>query len=445
MSKAVKSPGLEERVSFTNRYKHYVLGVLVVVYVFNFIDRQILSILLEPIRKDLGLSDTQLGFLSGVAFAIFYATMGIPIARLADRSSRVNIISWCLAAWSLMTAVCGLAGNFWQLMAGRVGVAIGEAGASPSSHSLISDYFTPETRASAMGIYSMGVPIGTLIGLMAGGWLVHFFDWRTAFIVVGLPGILMGIIVRMTVKEPPRGNTDVVRRHQEPAPLMEVVRYLWARRSFRHVTLGVAAHAFVSYGVNGWLPAFFARSYQMSSGEIGTWLSLLIGISAGLGTFIGGFWSDRWAKSDRRWYVWIPGITLAAGVPFFLVAIMSYDKYVTLMMLTLPLFFGYIYLGPTFAVIQGLAEVRMRAIASAILLFVISLIGLGLGPFLVGVLSDYLKPEYGEESLRISLTFAFLFNILAGVHYYFAGLTLREDLDSNPDRIAPCAAEAIRG
>ncbi len=433
MSNAPATPAKQERVLFTPRYRQYVLGILLVVYVFNFIDRQILSILLEPIRKDLDLSDTQLGFLSGIAFAIFYATMGIPIARLADRSSRVNVITWALAAWSMMTVVCGFAQNFWQLMLGRIGVAVGEAGASPASHSLISDYFAPETRASAMGIYAMGVPIGTLIGLLAGGWLVHFFDWRTAFIVVGLPGVLMAIIVRMTVKEPPRGNSDAVLKDQTPVPLKHAIKYLWARPSFRHVVLAVAFHAFVSYGYNGWLPAFFARSYQMSSAEIGSWLAPMIGIFAGLGTFLGGYISDYFAKRDRRWYVWIPGITLAISVPFFILAFMADDKYMTLGLLVVPLFFNYIYLGPTFAVIQGLAEVRMRAMASAILLFVISLIGLGLGPFLVGVLSDFLKPEYGEESLRVALIFVFLFNIWSGIHYYIAGRTLREDLDANPD------------
>ena len=429
---AIETP---ERATYTPRYRQYVLGILLVVYVFNFIDRQILSILLEPIRKDLMLSDTQLGFLSGVAFAIFYATMGIPIARLADRSSRVNVIAWSLTAWSVMTALCGLAMNFWQLMLGRIGVAVGEAGASPASHSLISDYFAPETRASAMGIYAMGVPIGTLIGLLAGGWLVHFFDWRTAFIVVGLPGVLLAIIVRMTIKEPPRGNSEVTMRDQEPVPLKEALTFLWARPSFRHVVLAVAFHAFVSYGYNGWLPAFFARSYQMSSAEIGSWLAPLIGIFAGLGTFSGGYISDYFAKRDRRWYVWVPGVTLIISVPFFILAFMSNDKYTTLALLIVPLYFNYVYIGPTFAMIQGLATVRMRAIASAILLFVISLIGLGLGPFLVGVLSDFLKPEYGEESLRIALMFVFLFNIWAGIHYYIAGLTLREDLDSNPDLI----------
>ena len=434
MNEAADTPAQEARAPFTPLYRQYVLGILLVVYVFNFIDRQILAILLEPIRKDLSLTDTQLGFLSGVAFAIFYAIMGIPIARMADRRNRVNIISWSLAAWSVMTAICGFAQNFWQLMLGRIGVAVGEAGSGPASHSLISDYFTSETRASAMGVYAMGVPIGTLIGLLAGGWIVHFFDWRTAFIVVGLPGVLMAVIVRMTVKEPPRGSSVASQGNSTPATLKEAVSFLWARRSFNHLILAVALHAFVSYGYNGWLPAFFARSYQMSSAEIGSWLAPLIGIFAGIGTFSGGYISDYFAKWDRRWYVWVPGVTLAISVPFFVLAFLADDKYTTLALLIVPLYFNYVYIGPTFAMIQGLAEVRIRAMASAILLFVISLIGLGLGPFLVGVFSDYLKPVYGEESLRMSLLLTFLFNIWSAVHYYIAGRTLREDLDSNPDR-----------
>ncbi|MFP5468549.1 MAG: MFS transporter, partial [Alphaproteobacteria bacterium] len=222
-------PAQQARASFSTGYRQYVLGVLVVVYVFNLIDRQILSMLLEPIKRDLQLSDTQLGLLSGIAFAVFYTTFGIPIARYADKHSRVRVISWSLAAWSLMTAICGLAQNFWQLMLGRIGVAIGEAGASPPSHSLISDYFAPANRATALGIYSLGAPIGVMIGFLAGGWLVHFFDWRTAFIVVGLPGVLMAVIVSRTVKEPPRGLSEGVQSVQEQVPLKEAFMYFWSR------------------------------------------------------------------------------------------------------------------------------------------------------------------------------------------------------------------------
>lgn len=252
--------------------------------------------------------------------------------------------------------------------------------------------------------------------------------------LVGLPGVVLALAVRMTVKEPPRGNSGAGNIPSAPATLRETVVFLWARPSFRHIVLAVAFHAFVSYGYNGWLPAFFARSYQMSSAEIGSWLAPLIGVFAGLGTFSGGYISDYFATRDRRWYVWVPALTLAISVPFFVMAFLAEEKYATLALLIVPLFFNYVYLGPTFAMIQGLAEIRIRAMASAILLFVISLIGLGLRPFLVGVFSDYLKPAYGEESLRMALLLTILINIWSAVHYCIAGRTLREDLDSNPDR-----------
>lgn len=433
MSNAPASPAAQGRVSFTPAYRNYVLGILVAVYVFNLIDRQILSMLLEPIKQELLLSDTQLGLLSGIAFAIFYTTFGIPIARYADRSSRVNVISASLAAWSLMTAVCGMAQNFWQLMLGRIGVAIGEAGASPPSHSLISDYFAPEKRATVLGIYSLGAPIGVMIGFLAGGWLVHFFDWRTAFVVVGLPGVLMAIIVRKTVVEPPRGFSEGVQSVQEQAPLREAVTYFWSRPSFRHLTLAAGLHAFVSYGLGTWLPTFLIRSHQMGIAEIGTYLALITGVVGGLGTFAGGYICDRFGQKDRRLYVWLPALSLIILIPLTVLALLSPTKEGAIYFYLIPAFLSPFYLGPTFAVVQGLAQMRMRAIAAAVLLFVLNLIGMGLGPLLVGVLSDFLRPEFGDEALRYAMIVAVIMNLWSAVHYFLAAKTLREDHDSNPD------------
>lgn len=424
------------RVTYTPRYRQYVLGILLVVYVFNFIDRQILSILLQPIKLDLGLSDTQLGLLSGIAFAVFYVGFGIPLARLADRSSRVNIISGSLAVWSAMTAVCGLAQNFWQLLAARIGVGIGEAGCSPPAHSLISDYFAPESRATALSIYSLGIPIGVMVGFLVGGWIEEYFGWRVAFLVVGLPGILMAILVRMTIKEPPRGHSEPVRDHGVQLRLAEVAGYLWGRRAFRHVAFAAGLHAFVGYGVISWLPSFLARSHQMGGAEIGTWLALLAGIVGGLGTLAGGYLGDRYAKRDRRWYVWLSAISLLLTIPFSIFAFLAESKYWALTLYILPTFFGAFYHGPTLAVIQGLAQVRMRAISAAVYLFIVNLVGLGLGPLAVGVLSDLLTPSFGVESLRYALLGVFMVNIWSAIHYFFAARTLRADLDSNPDRIA---------
>jgi len=423
----------KQQVSFTTGYRQYVLGILVVVYVFNLIDRQILSMLLEPIKQDLLLSDTQLGLLSGIAFAIFYTTFGIPIARYADRNSRVNVIAASLAAWSLMTAVCGLAQNFWQLMLGRIGVAIGEAGASPPSHSLISDYFAPERRATALSIFSLGAPIGVMIGFLAGGWLTHFFDWRTAFVVVGLPGVLMAIIVRKTVIEPPRGYSEGVESVQEQATLREAFNYFWSRPSFRHLTLAAGLHAFVSYGLGTWLPPFLIRSHQMGLAEIGTYLALITGVVGGLGTFAGGYICDRFGQKDRRMYVWLPALSLIILIPLTIMALLSPTKEGAIYFYLIPALLSPFYLGPTFAMVQGLATVRLRAIAAAVLLFVLNLIGMGLGPLLVGVLSDFLRPEYGDEALRYAMIVAVLMNLWSAVHYFLAAKTLREDYASNPD------------
>lgn len=433
MSEASSVPVPKQQVSFTTGYRQYVLGILVVVYVFNLIDRQILSMLLEPIKQDLLLSDTQLGLLSGIAFAIFYTTFGIPIARYADRNSRVNVISASLAAWSLMTAVCGLAQNFWQLMLGRIGVAIGEAGASPPSHSLISDYFAPERRATALSIFSLGAPIGVMIGFLAGGWLTHFFDWRTAFVVVGLPGVLMAIIVRKTLVEPPRGYSEGVQSVQEQATLREAFIYFWSRPSFRHLTLAAGLHAFVSYGLATWLPPFLIRSHQMGLAEIGTYLALVTGVVGGLGTFAGGYICDRFGQKDRRMYVWLPALSLIILIPLTVLALLSPTKEGAIYFYLIPALLSPFYLGPTFAMVQGLATVRLRAIAAAVLLFVLNLIGMGLGPLLVGVLSDFLRPEYGDEALRYAMIVAVLMNLWSAVHYFLAAKTLREDYASNPD------------
>ena len=435
---------------FSTNYRRYVLGVLVFVYVFNFIDRQILAILMQPIKEDLGLNDTQLGFLSGIAFAVFYATLGIPIARLADTRSRVNIVSISLAVWSIMTAVTGFAQNFWQMAAARIGVGIGEAGCSPPSHSLISDYFPPESRATALSIYALGIPIGILFGFLAGGWIEQFFGWRLAFFVVGIPGVFLAIVVKLSLREPPRGHSETgsgskaFASDAPPPEIKRVVAYLWERKSFRHLALAAAIHGFVGYGMTSWLPAFLNRSYGMSSGEIGTWLAMLVGVAGGLGTISGGYISDKFGSKDARWYMWVPAITLGLSVPFFISAFLVSDQLQTMLLLIIPLYFGTFYLGPTFAMVQGLVEVRMRALAAAVLLFVLNLIGLGLGPQIVGIVSDLLTPMFGIEGLRYALMAVFLGNLWSAFHYYIASRHLRADLAANPERAqdAPSATEA---
>ncbi len=404
--------------------RSYVLGILVVVYVFNFVDRQILSILLEPIKLDLELSDTELGFLSGVAFAIFYATLGMPIARIADKTSRTNVIAVCLSLWSLMTALCGLASNFIQLLLARVGVAVGEAGGSPPSHSLISDYFPPESRATALSIYSLGIPIGTMFGLLIGGWINEFFGWRLAFMVVGLPGILLAIIFKLTVREPARPE---VAKAAANTSVRLVARYLWRQKSFVHLSIGAALHAFVGYGFLTWNPAFFIRSHGLETGEIGTNLALISGIVGGVGTFFGGWLADKLAPRDLRWYMWVALIGLVMTVPFVVIVYLLDSHVFAFALMTIPTFFGALYLGPSFAATQSLVPAHMRAVAAAVLLFIINIIGLGLGPQVIGIISDLLYPTFASESLRYSLVIVAVLNLVAAIHYWKAGKTLVAD------------------
>jgi predicted MFS family arabinose efflux permease len=412
------------------RYRRWALGILTLVYVSNFVDRQILSILLEPIKQTFGLSDTQLGFLSGISFALFYATLGIPIAMWADRGNRRNIITLATAVFSVMTLVCGMAQSFVQLALARIGVGIGEAGASPPSHSMIADLYPPHERATAMATFALGVNLGILVGFLVGGWMNEFFGWRAAFMVVSVPGLVLAIVVRLTVKEPVRGLSEgrTERVAEQPPALLESFRTMWRIRSLRHISLGAALNAFVGYGTLAWVPAFLIRSFDMSTGTIGTALALIIGISGGLGTYFGGVLADRLSHRDVRWNVWLIAICVAAAFPFSFGVFLAPSGTIALAAFVIPAAVGALYLGPSLAMVQGLVSLRMRTVASAILLFIINIIGLGLGPQAVGVISDLLAPTYGAESLRFALLISSFANLWGAFHFYRAGLTLREDL-----------------
>ena len=418
----------EQHGVFSPAVRNYALGVLVVVYTFNFIDRQILSILLEPIKQDLGLSDSALGMLTGFAFALFYATLGIPIARFADRSNRRNLIAWALAIWSAMTAVSGLAQNFWHLLLARIGVGVGEAGCSPPAHSMLADYFPTENRATALGIYSLGIPFGILFGFIAGGWLNEFFGWRVAFFIVGVPGLLLAILVRFTLRESPRGMAEGRVADEEQPTIMETFRFLWSKRSFRHMAVGGGLTAFVGYGVITWVPSFLIRSYGMSTGDVGTYLGLILGIPGGIGIALGGYLADRYGARDTRWYLWIVSVALIASTPLFFGVYLSSTAFASLMFLILPILLGNFYQATTFSQTQGLVSLRMRSVAADVLLFILNMIGLGAGPQAVGILSDILQPSYGDESLRYALLILSTVQIWAAYHYYQAGKSLKDDL-----------------
>ena len=414
--------------------RYYALGLLTVVYTFNFIDRQLLSILQESIKADLLLSDQQLGLLTGFAFALFYVTAGIPIARWADRANRRNIVALAIGTWSFMTAVSGFVQNYVQLLLARIGVGVGEAGGSPPSHSIISDIFPPERRASALAFYSTGVNIGILFGFLVGGWLNEFFDWRTAFLVVGVPGILIALLVRYTLREPIRGLSEQRTSDAESVPFGNVLKLLMSRASFRHMAFGAALNAFAGYSTSNWTASFMIRSHGMTTGELGTWLALILGLGGAIGVLAGGVIAERLARKDARWYMWLPTITGLICIPFMIANYLVAGAYTALIVSIIPGILFNVYLGNTLAMTHGLVGLRMRALASAILFFILNLIGLGLGPWAVGVLSDVLAPTLGQESLRHAMLYLLPIAMTWSVfHFYMASKTLKEDLAQAPD------------
>ena len=409
-------------------YASYVLGLLFLVYVFNFIDRQILAILLEAIKADLGASDTAMGFLSGFAFAVFYTFAGIPIARWADRGSRRSIIALGLGVWSTMTAASGLARSFTQLALARVGVGVGEAAGSPPAHSLLSDYFPPERRATALAIYATGVYVGAMIAYLAGGYIVEYFDWRTAFLIVGLPGVPLALLVRFTIRELPRGHSEGSEAGDETESVRDVIRYLVSRRSFVYIVLAASCQSLGGYAVLAWGPTFLRRVHDMGSVEIGTWLGLIIGVGGSLGAYLGGAIGDRLAAADARRYMYLSAVVAVAAVPFA-VGFVLLPSPVAALCSFIPFYvLANMYIGPMLSMTQGLVKLRMRATASAILLFVLNMVGLGAGPFIVGFLNDQMDARLGAEAIRYSLLAVSLVGGLASVFFVLASRTLREDL-----------------
>ena len=416
-------------------YANYVLVALTLCYVLNTMDRsQILAASVQAIKKEFGASDFQMGVLTGIPFALFYSFMGIPIAAWADRSSRRNVLALAVAAWSAMTAIFGMSVNYAMLFAARVGTAIGEAGGSPPSHSLISDYFPKSRRGTAFSIFALGVPIGSSLGAALGGWGNQTLGWRMTFILAGVPGLAIALLLWLTVKEPPRGLSDGASRTGERAPtppMFEVLRTLWQKRSFRHLTLAAALHSVVWYASSAFNNAFLQRSHQMSVAEAGYWIAVLSAI-AGFGTFLGGFLSDRLSVrfKDRRWYMWVPGIATLLCVPFQFLTFLAADRAVVLPSFVGLMFMAAVFFGPSFAMTQALATLRMRSVATSVLLFIQTLIGNGLGPSVTGLISDSLRASFQQDSLRYALVIIGVVNLWAAMHYLIGSRSLRQDLEA---------------
>lgn len=410
------------------------LWILLTVYVFNFIDRQIVNILAEPIARDLALTDTQIGLMTGLAFALFYTVLGLPIARFADRptTSRPRLIAVALALWSAMTALCGLAQNFWQLLLARIGVGVGEAGCTPPAHSLISEVVPPEKRASALAFYSLGIPIGTLLGMIIGGTLADRVGWREAFVIVGLPGVALALVVWFVLRDPRRSDAmAAIRAQSQPAalPLGQAVGEVMRSRAFLLLLAAGSAAAFLAYGKTTWTTIFFQRTHDLSPGQVGLWFGLLSGVGGMLGTWAGGYLADRFGAAKRRHVLSAPAIGMAVAVPIAIAAYHAPSWPLALVLLLVPTVFNSLYYGPTYSAAQGLVPLRARAIAAAVLLFFQNLIGLGLGPLFFGMLSDWLQPVYGEDSVRYVLYGAAVLGLVPAFFFWRCSLHLDAELD----------------
>ena len=422
------SAGAAQEEKRTSGYSWFVLGVLTIVYTFNFVDRQLIAILSPAIKEDLGLSDSMLGLLKGLAFAVLYTTLGIPIAWLADRWNRVSIVSISLALWSGFTALSGLAANATQLALARIGVGIGEAGCSPPAHSLISDYFPKEKRASALSIYSLGIPFGQMFAFLAGGWVLENLGWRNAFFVVGIPGILLAIIMKLTVKEPIRGAQEIGGDISKQIDFKSGLKQLMTIPTYWGVTAGVTLASFTGYGTGLWIVDFYRRTYELSYTEITLPLALLNGLAYGIGTFLGGYMTDRLGKKDKGAYAWLPAVGMVMTIPAGWLSLWSPTP-LGAFLWSAPFLVGLgFYLGPSFSLVQTLAPVRLRAFATAFFFLILNLVALGFGPLWVGALSDIFAADYGEVTgLRIAMTTLAAFSLAAAGAFYWTSRRLPAD------------------
>lgn len=413
-------------------YKSYLLGLLMVILAFNYADRWVLGLVQNDIKADLQLTDAELGFLSGIAFALFYALMGIPIARQADRGNRVTIISVTAGLWSAAVALCGMAGNFVQLLVIRIGVAVGEAGCIPPAHSLIADEFSRGQRPRAVARYMLGISLGLALGYFAGGWLNELFGWRTTFVLIGVPGLVLAVLAATTLREPRRAR-GTLQATPDPSlpirpPAREVIRLLWANPSFRHLLLCFSVWYFFGYGLQQWQPTFFIRSFGMQTGELGTWLAVVQGGGSAIGVYLGGEWASRYAANNERRQLIGVAVMFAIYAVFNVAAYLAHNQYVAFALLAVAAVGGNGSQGPILATMQAIVPPHMRAVSLALVYLFANLIGMGMGPLAAGALSDALRPWVGEDSVRWALVALSPGYFWAAWHLWLAGRTVARDV-----------------
>jgi MFS family permease len=406
-----------------------VLAVLLVAYIFNFIDRQIIGVLAVPIKAELALSDRQLGLMGGIAFALFYSGLAVPIAWLADRRSRVNIIAVSVALWSAFTAVCGLAQNFWQLFLARMGVGIGEAGGVAPSYALISDFYPKERRARALALFSLGIPIGSALGIFFGGWIASNLDWRSAFVIVGLAGLPAALAVKLAIREPVRGGFDSADGSAgEPAPPFAQVAARLARTpSFWLLSFGAASGSIIGYGLIFWLPSFFSRSFGLALIELSWFYGSIVLVGGVAGIWLGGWIGDRTGPANPGAYALVPAVCFLAAAPCYAFALFAPSLVLAWILFAIGQMLALAWLGPVIAAVQHIVPPNMRATASASFLFINNLIGIGFGIFFLGFMSDAMATRHGEDSLLYSILYGLGFYLLSALIYFAASTQLKRD------------------
>ncbi|MEE2920478.1 MAG: MFS transporter [Pseudomonadota bacterium] len=400
----------------------YFLGLMFLVSTLNMADRQIIGVVAEPVKEEFGLSDTMLGLVGGTAFAVVYPTLGLVIARIADRSNRRNILSACLALWSSMTLLCGIAPGFWFLVAARTGVAAGEAGYAPCTHSLIADAVPARLRARAFSVIVLGISAGGLLASVVGGLVAETFGWRAAFLVLGAPGVVVAGLIFFTIKEPPRIVSG------GPRQLMTTFGTLVRSAPFMFCVAGAAFHLMVAYGLAAFAVALFVRVHGMSVGEAAVILGYAAAVAGALGSVVGGAAGDFLAKYDRRW----PALTVLVAVTVGAPAFLAPGLVLGLVGAVAGVFFNGLYQPATYALVQSVADPRERASAAALMIFIQNLTGLGLGPLLVGIASDALAPAHGDRALGMALALLFLLNIPSALAFYLSGKSWKR-ADPAPD------------
>ncbi|MEY4933437.1 MAG: hypothetical protein RLZZ403_1757 [Pseudomonadota bacterium] len=415
-------------------YRWYVVTMLLIVYSLNFLDRSVINILGEQIKRDLLISDTQLGLLTGTSFALFYSLLGLPISRLADRVNRVRLIAVALTLWSGLTAASGLAMSYAQLFLVRMGVGIGEAGGTPPSQSVIADYFPHAKRGTAIALFNTGVPLGTFLGFLVGGYVSQAAGWRVAFFVAGIPGLLVAVVLWLTIREPVRGAVDgLAKAAERMPPLGETLKRLFGRPSYFKLVCATTFSIAITFIGGAWLPSLFIRLHGFTAAEVGGWMALFTGIGGALGSFGGGAIADYLKRWWPRAEILVPAIANALAFPAFLLAALARDPTLALVGLAGVFSLGYVWIGPNSAMIHRVVPVRSRALAIGFMLFFSNITALALGPLLVGVLSDFLAADYGRESLRYALVAA-SFTCLAGAgSYLWAGRHYLRDAEVNAD------------